>query len=226
VRAILYSGNLRTFEYCAQNHADVLGECDVYFALSDEWGYIDRINGPWHSLMPNRREGKVTEGDVRKLTPSCFNIKEISIKPTFPLLHALKLKQNNNLIYQYLKMKECFDLLREEYDEIIRMRCDITIERVKFRKGLTCNKNIWYSQTKQNFVKKHVQQWMDKQMNEMVFTGGYKVMEKACRVFDNLDELNELLPKAKQYGESVFFHHLRLEGINPWLFNFKYRVKR
>jgi len=219
MRAILYSGNLRTFEYCAQNHADVLGECDAYFALSDEWGYIDRINDPWHSLMPNRRTGKVTEEDVCSLTPSCFNIKAISLKPTFPLLHALKLKQNNNLIYQYLLMKECFDLLREEYDEIIRLRCDMTIERSIFRKRLTCNRQVWYRN-------KPLQHFRFDYMNEMVFTGGYKEMQKACRVFDNLDEINELLPKKKQFGESIFWHHLRIEGIHPWLFNFKYRVKR
>jgi len=226
MRAILYSGDLRTFAHCASNHAKVLGKCDVYFSLFDEYNYVDRINGPWHSLAPNRYPGKVTEYMVKMLTPDEFNIRGIKIEPYFPLTHVIKLKQNNALFYQYYKMWDVFKMIPDHYDEVIRLRCDMTIDRVKFRKGLTCNKNIWYSQTKQNIVKRHAQQWMDGAMNEMVFTGGYEVMKKACRVVQNLEEINDMLPKEKQYGESVFFHHLKIEGINPRLFNFKYRILR
>jgi len=128
------------------------------------------------------------------------------------------MKKNNYLLWQYYKMKDCFDLLSDHYDEIIRLRPDITLQKFSSEPyKLTVSEYTWWNQRYDGY-----------RINEMVFAGDYSTMKKACDVIDNIPAINILLPEVLLYGESIFYQHLRLEGLLDKLnfYDFGWRVLR
>lgn len=218
MRAILYSGNLRTYEHCVKNHARIFGECDVYFSVWDQWGYVDKINDPWHERLHGRRQDRITKSLIEKLTPDCFKIKQIVINSYDDVQFGFELQKNNYLLYQYYKIFDCFSLLEKQYNEIVRMRCDITIQGAEFKDGmLTCNSNIYYGKGRTKWG-----------MNEMIFGGNYEIMNRACRIIENAKDINDELPEKLVVGECFFYKHLEREGLldKIYYYDFNFRVKR
>jgi hypothetical protein len=215
MRALCYSGNLRTFEHCVKNHLAVFGECDVYLSIWDTWGYVDRINDPWHLLKEGRRSGIININTVKSLIPEGFNVKKIKIDSYDKIIIPGEMRRNNYLLWQYYKILDCFGLVSGSYDEIVRMRCDITLERFNFVPGkLNCSSYVWYNEKAEG------------RMNEMIFAGDYDTMSKACSIINNIPVIQDILPDYLLYGESIFGEHLKLENINVSFQDFGWRVLR
>lgn len=218
--AICYSGNLRTFEYCVKNHAQFFKKADVYISTWDTISLSETINDPWHIKVDTNIPTKVDVGYIQSLIPDNFNIKDINIE-SYENYKVTPLQNYNHLWFQYYKIKDCFNLVKDDYDFLIRIRTDITINKFYFEKGkLTFNENVWYNHKYNQNHHAHI--------NEMIWVSDYELMEKSVRIYDNLETLNNTLPYDKFYGESITYNSLKMENLLDSLnfFDFEYRVIR
>jgi hypothetical protein len=228
--AICYSGNLRTYEHCVLNHSKLIDSADVYISTWDEIKFSDSINDNWHHKINLKVPDKISEDYIVEKTPSNFNIKSIKIDN----LEKVKLKSikenpvdsvgpTQPLSNQYYKIKDSYDLLNksgEEYDFVIRLRPDITIDRFYFEKDkIIFNNFIWYNLP---FSLK------EKSINEMIWISNMEFMKKACKIYDNIEKINDILSPESVYGESFCFQNILLENLLDHLKfeNFNYRVVR
>ena len=215
--ALCYSGNLRTFAQCVKSHAQVFGPTDVYMSISDQWGYTDKLNDPWHS-KGERMTGEITRSLIESMLPKEFALKRLKITPASELIFKDRLRKDNHLLYQYWYMRDCFELIDQDYDFIVRIRPDITIESAKlsFNK-IVFSEYVWYNKKYDGRI-----------MNEMIWIAPPKLMAKSVSILKNIPEIDKNLPLVGLYGESVFHEHLRIEGLldKKDLFNFNWRVLR
>jgi hypothetical protein len=211
--ALLYSGNLRTFPLCVKNHAEVFGPADVYMSISDEWGYTDKINDPWHkradfSDLPWNNEGKrrredITSELIERLLPKEFSLKGLKITQNSNLVFKDKLRKDNHLLYQYWYNEDCFDLVKKDYDLLVRIRPDITIQWFRlYPEKIVFSSHVWYHKL-----------YDYKTMNEMIWTAPPELMGRTCRILKNIKQIDDTLPLVMLYGESVFHEHLKIEGL-------------
>lgn len=218
--AICYSGNLRTYEHCVLNHANVIGNADVYISTWNEISLVDKINDPWHFKI-NLKLPEIVDIDyIQKVTPKKFNIKSIKIH-NYNDCVIKKLKTDNHLNYQYFKIKDCYNLIENDikkYDFIIRLRPDITIKDIAFDIDyILFNKYIWYM-------------WEytgnENAMNEMIWTSTAELTHKTIKIYDNLEKINSSMNRL--YGEAVCYKNLEIENIlnKVKTFNFNYNVIR
>jgi len=221
-RAILFSGDLRTYFHTAQLNAKVFGNCDVYFSVWDDLGYCYKMNDPWHHRIPVRTDEPVTEDLIVRLTPKGFNIKAIEIQNKDSIKHPFQMKKDNHLLFQYYKMIKVVELLEKEYKELVRMRCDVTVDSVKFIAGeITFANYIWYNKLFVNGI--------TQQMNEMLFMGDPEKVITASMVYNTIKRISDRLPENKIHGESLFYHYLNSIALLDDSFNlhdFNYRIWR
>lgn len=218
--AICYGGNLRTYEYCVKNHANIIGDADVYISTWDEILVNDKINDPWHYKVEINLPKIVTEDYIRSVTPDNFTIKSIKID-NYSNTIIKPIKNHIFLNYQYVKIKDAFNLIIDkDYDFIIRLRPDITIGQIKYSKDkIIHNEYIWYDFSKRINIEA---------INEMIWICNPELMEKTIRIYDNLEIINDILNHDLFYGESICYKNLQIENIinDVELFNFDYRVIR
>lgn len=220
--ALLYSGNLRTFPVCVKNHAEVFGPSDVYMSISDEWGYTDKINDPWHkradlSDLPWNNTGKrmteqITPGLIERLLPEGFALKGLKITPNSEIAFKDKLRKDNHLLYQYWYNEDCFNLVKKDYSSLVRIRPDITIQRfAPVSENIAFSSHVWYHKL-----------YDYKTMNEMIWTAPPELMGKTCRILKNIKQIDDNLPLVMLYGESVFHEHLKIEKLLDKIEFFEY----
>lgn len=228
--AICYSGNLRTFEHCVKNHSSLIKEADVYISTWDEIIFSNSINDNWHYKINLDVPNLIDEDYIISKIPQNFHVKRINIHN----LHKLDLKQikenplfsdgrTQGLSNQYFKIKDCFDLVYNsgiEYDYIIRLRPDITVDKFHFEKDkLVFNNFIWYNL---DFSPK------EQSINEMIWISNMELMDKSCKIYDNIETINDRLSPEKVYGESFCFQNLIVENLvdDIKIEKFNYRVVR
>lgn len=220
--ALLYSGNLRTFPLCVKNHAQVFGPADVYMSISDEWGYIDKINDPWHKRADladfpwngtgKRMTGDITPDLINRLLPKEFTLKELKITPNSELVFKDWLRKDNHLLYQYWYTEDCFNLVKKDYSSLVRIRPDITIQRfAPVSNNIAFSSHVWYHKL-----------YDYKTMNEMIWTAPPELMGRTCKILKNIKQIDENLPLVMLYGESVFYEHLKIEGLLDKIEFFEY----
>lgn len=211
--ALLYSGNLRTFPLCVKNHAEVFGPCDVYISTSDKWRYIDRINDPWHKRADNeyppwngdgkRRTEEITPDLIESLLPKGLKLKGLHIMPNDKLVFSDMLRKDNHLLYQYWYLEDCFNLVDKDYDFLVRIRPDITVQSFSFSQTeITFSYYVWFNKL-----------YDHRTMNEMIWSAPPEMMEKTCQILKNIKQIDDNLPLVMLYGESVFHEHLKIEGL-------------
>lgn len=212
--ALCYSGNLRTYEYCVKNHSELLGNnTDIFVSTWDTINRAERINDPWHFKCENIMPNSCDEKYIEKHTPKNFNIVSIKIESYKDYSFS------NQLLYQYLKIKDCYNLISnpENYDFIVRIRPDIVIENFVFeREKLVFDQHIWYNYKYTPNVTFST--------NEMIWSGNYELMEKSVRIIDNFTEVSKYEPN----GECICYRNLEYENlIDKTVFrNFNYKVIR
>jgi hypothetical protein len=218
--AICYGGNLRTYEYCVKNHAEIIGDADIYISTWDEIQISDKINDSWHHKINIDYPKVVTEDYIKSVTPKNFNIKSIKID-NYSNAIVKPIKNYSSLNYQYIKIKDAYNLItNKNYDFIIRLRPDITINNIKYSKDkIIYNEYIWYDYLKQ----KNIQV-----INEMIWVCKPELMEKTIKIYDNLEKINGLLDFNLFFGESICYKNLEIENLldDVELYNFDYRVIR
>lgn len=228
--AICYSGNLRTYEYCVKNHSSLVEQADVYISTWDEIKFSNSINDDWHYKINLEVPDIINEDYIISKTPKNLNIKKIKID-NLDVVSLKKIKENplfsddriQGLSNQYFKIKDCFDLVVNsgiEYDYIIRLRPDITIDKLYFEKDkLIFNNFIWYDLDFS--IKKQA-------INEMVWVSNMELMKRSCKIYDNIESINDRLIDDEIYGESYCFQNLLIENLIDYikLEKFNYRVVR
>lgn len=221
--AICYSGNVRTFEHCVLSHSRLFQNADVYFSVWDDFGRVEKINDAIHHKIDLNLPHKVSENYLTDKTPSNFCIKGIKIDSYSVLDNSIELKKDNHLKYQYYKTRDAYGMIpnnAEEYDIVVRLRCDITIENFHHDTDtIVFNKDIWYNL---GWSPEH------QLMNEMIWVANPDLMARSVRMFDNLEYLNSTLTMSQMYGESVFYFHLVKENLLPYasFFDFNYNIIR
>lgn len=210
--ALCYSGNMRTYEYCVKNHANIFQNPDVYISTWDSIDRVEKINDEWHYRIDTDIQRECNYEYIEKHAPKTFSLKKVNIEKyssyNFP----------TGLHYQYHKIKDCFGLIDDidQYDYIVRIRSDITISSIKYQENkLVFNRNIWINYP---FSKE------SKKINEMIWIASPKLMEKSVKIYDNLEKMD----RGDFYGEAICYQNLEIEKIidDVVFFDFNYRVVR
>lgn len=216
--AICYSGDIRTYKYCSENHFNVFKNADLYFSTWTTFNNTKQINDPWHILMPEETDVVVTEDYIKKHTNKNFNIIKIELENKENFRKSII--DNDpffNLKCQYYKIKKCFDLLEDKYDFIVRMRPDIQIQKIKYEDTKIIHNNcIWFNHCNQN----------NYQINEMIWVCNYSLMSKAVKIYENFEKIKNNLSEV--YGERICYKNLEMENLieNLQFLDFDYRVLR
>lgn len=210
--ALCYSGNMRTYEHCVKNHAELFQNPDVYISTWDSIDRIAKINDDWHYRFEADIQKNCDYQYIEKHTPKSFSIKGVNIEKYSSYSFS------TNLHYQYHKIKDCFNLIKNpsEYDFIVRIRPDITISDISFNDNkLVFNSCIWHNYYFSNAAKK---------VNEMIWIAQPDLMSKSVKIYDNLEKF----AKDDFCGEAVCYQNLIIEDIlkDTIFFNFNYRVVR
>lgn len=238
--AILYSGAIRTLIDTIENNLNYFSgaEIHLYFSIWDHMGYADKINSPDYILSDRSIPANTVVSDslIQSMVPEGVIIKAIKIEKYDPKNYSLDLINSgiDNLHAQYYKIWDCFTLLdkMENYDFIVRMRCDILL-----------NKQIWIEELKQLsddnkivFTSKiwynHPKTPDNRSINEMFWISGQELMGKACNIYNNTAKMNQIIKDRGQaemnYGESVCYMNLEAEDMadKVELFDFDYVVLR
>jgi len=216
--ALLYSGNFRTFNECAINHLNffdqLFDQIDVYFSTWDKLNYTPWLNDPIHFFVKDRipNESIITEDIIKGYIPEKWTIKFIEIDSYDQVDFSNYTEKEKQLLYQYYKIDKCFKLVPKtnDYDLLIRIRPDITlnnqpskdfINEIKNTNSILFNSNVWYDYPHKN-----------NDINEMIWLCDYNMMEKTSKIFDNFDNIKNMLGD-NIYGEAVCYYNLILENI-------------
>lgn len=235
--ALCYSGNFRTFNECSLNHyqffKNISDEIDIYFSTWSDIKYTLNLNDPKHFFCKNRisENEKITENLIRQYIPQNWQIKSIKIQDYNTVSNFIWKNYNlkeKNLLYQYYKIKDCFDNLdrSQNYDLIVRIRPDITLNKLVLKdriieevnnKKIIFNTNVWYNYPFSN-----------RDINEMLWISNYDLMEKSAKIFDNFSKIKQNVGDSGMYGEKICYTNLILEGIQDSVvfFDFDYNVIR
>lgn len=223
-KAICYSGSFRTFADCIKNHKEVFGDCDVYISTWSDPQRVSKINDIKHSISNIEVPNKITEKYVESLIPDGFNLKNLRIENyDRKLLKNIKTSGEGvieRLSYQYYKIKDCHEMVEDSYDLLVRMRCDIKIKQMPVEEGkITFPRMVWHG-LKYAAARK--------MMNEMVWACDKQLMDKAVKIYDNLDKINSMLSSSSMYGERVCWHSFNLENLTEFMSprDFDYEVIR
>lgn len=241
--ALFYSGALRNLAETIENNIAIFPGCEIDFYISTwtHMGYSERINSPDYirgeRLIPNGTF--VSDGLIRSLIPEEVNIKAVKIEKyvpgdyTFDLIGGL---DNDGLPAQYYKIKDCYDLMdkEEDYDLEVRMRCDVLFGKsptpLEMQETVESGRIIFTEKT-----------WYDYPhdpgngcINEMLWIGRGRRVEKACGIYNNAEGINEEIRNQNieamkpNYGESICWMNLVSKGIGADVetFDFDYRVVR
>lgn len=252
--ALLYSGQLRTLAetiesniaYFKQFDDDV--QIDLFFSLSTKMGYVNTLNDERHVYGSRRMKDEYAGLGMLDLIIDrvlCKKLKKAVLKKcaaieNTPLMnfeiqhscpHPLMVDSDKkNLIYQYYKIWNCYKMMKnpEEYDLIVRMRCDVILQSPPpavilqdcLELGrLMVNNFVWANHKSETMV------------NEMFFMGSPAVMAKACNIFNNFKAINGLIENkvCQAFGESIFYGSLLTDNLAPdrlYKFDFDYKVIR
>jgi hypothetical protein len=232
--AVLYSGTLRNLAETINNNIDcfrsISNNIDLYFSIWDHVGYVDHLNAPDY-IKSNRLINKneiVTLKLIEEIIPLNVNVKHIKIEKyldkqfNFELINGL---DNNGLKAQYYKIFDCLSLVEENYDLMIRMRCDILIDKmpeIKIDK-ISFFSRIWHN---------HYWQPGFRSINEMFWVAPPEMMKKACNIYNNCEKINRVIIDKNQqdtnYGESICYMNLEAEEMvnNIQMLDIDYKVLR
>lgn len=246
--AIMYSGAIRQLLHSLRNNLlafDYADTIDLYFSTWDHIGYVDKLNSPDYITYPKSFpfETVVSEELIRDIVSYCsfpsiikskINIKAIKIETYNNQNYKLDLinkTDNIGLHAQYYKIWDCFNLLQDDYDLLVRCRCDLLLNN--FDKDTILNNvldnkivfpsKIWYN---------HPWTTDSRTINEMIWISNKNLMKKACNIYNNTDNINQIIKqrrqKEKNYGESITFLNLEAENLidNIATFDFNYNVLR
>ena len=237
--AIMYSGLIRTLLYTIANNLECFsyGDIDLYFSVWDYVGYSDAINSPDFIWSDRKLDGNtiITEEVVHNIVADRTKIKKIKIEKYDKNKYLLDITNgidNQNAHGQFYKIYDCFNLIDEDYDVVIRLRCDLLlnnkIEKDKLKQLIKNNKiifanKIWYNHS-----------WNDKikDMNDMLWIGNKELTGKACGIYNNFDKINTIIKERKRqeinYGERICYMNLEAESMinNIETFDFNYNVVR
>ncbi len=234
--AILYSGHLRNYAEVIHNNIEYFrgADIDLYFSLWDNIGYTDHLNDLDY-INSNRiidNDILITSKLIEKYTPKSVNIKSIKIEKYTPYSLNLINGINNGLANQYYKIFDCFNLINDQYDFLIRLRCDVLLNnqidikelhRMILNNKIVFNTKVWYNHPKSDEITS---------INEMIWISNYKLMKKSCNIYNNEKKINEIITKRKidwkNYGENITHMNLEAEKIldNIELFDFDYTILR
>lgn len=139
--AILLIGNVRTWDYCKENFKHTFSKYnpDIYVV-------VDSYRYGHHPVIQNRINDSSDETvDVRYLTDQfCgFNVKFISIRPRISQTYnhvSNKFSGMETVFSQVEKLKHGVDNLVQEYDLVIKTRCDMLYKN--FEIGSLENKKV------------------------------------------------------------------------------------
>lgn len=242
--ALLYSGHIRTLANTLLHNVEYFktvapqAQIDLYFSVWDTVGYVDHLNDERHVYSDHKTPANCK--DIRKeiinicnSLPVGVNLINIKIQAADDIAPKA-LPQLNidalNLKYQYYKMQDCFELIEQpkDYNIIVRMRCDVllrnpipaeVLQNALRKNEIILNKYVWQV---------HSSPVME---NEMFFMGNPTVMQKACKLPNNVHKINTLLRNGhiQPFGESLFYGHLlsnNFVSTNSTHFDFNYQVLR
>lgn len=237
--ALCYSGAIRSLSETLSNNLDAFSdfEIDLYFSVWDHMGYSDRINSP--DYIFGKREidftHEVDEDLIRSIVKGKANIKNIKIEKYIPGSYYFNLINgidNPGLPAQYYKIQDCFNLINDDYDFIVRIRCDMIINQIPDKSFiLDCVKDnkiifpsaIWYNHYK---TEEH------SSINEMLWISNFELMKKCCSIYHNTEAINDIIQANQSleinYGEKITYMNLQAEKLvdKIELFNFDYLIVR
>lgn len=221
--ALLYSGAIRNLAETIYNNIScfeqVASEIDLYFSVWDHVGYVNHLNAPDY-IKGNRKinsDETVTEEMIKKIVGDRANIVKIKIQKyndnnlNFSLINDL---DNKGLKAQYYKIFDAFSLVEESYDLLVRMRCDILMDKIPNLSNILNNRigffsRIWYN---------HYWQPGFRSINEMFWIAPPEIMKKACNIYNNSGKINDIILQKNQedrnYGESICYMNLEAENIS------------
>lgn len=227
--AICYSGAIRTLSQTIENNLNFFNfaDIDLYFSVWNHFGYSDKINSPDYIFAPTR-DCIINETYIRNLS---LNIKKVDIEQYIANNYSFELKNgldNQGLAAQYYKINKCFNLIEDEYDAIVRLRCDMLLNN-KFDKNyledalendkIIFPSKIWYNHEWKNHGS----------INEMLWISNYKNMKKACNIYNNVEKMNDIIELGeKNYGEKICYINLEVENMTSKIqtYDFDYRILR
>lgn len=226
--AFLYSGNVRSLSETIENNLNSFNfaKIDLYISTWDTIIYNNKINSPDYVLSKRLENLNVSHEMLSNLA----NFKKIKIEKQFNVDFKLNGGLDNlGLGSQYYKIHDCLQLVDniEEYDALIRLRCDFKINN-KISKDLLLeyinNKNIihtskiWYN---------HEWDINKKCINEMFWVAPPCFIKQTCNIFNNIDKINKLTNELN-YGEKICYLNLKAENLLPNLktFDFDYTILR
>lgn len=226
--AFLYSGNLRTLAETIENNLNLFNfaNIDLFISTWDTISYSDKINSPDHEFLSRKLNGQVSTDLLNKLS----NFKKINIEKPFNIDFKLNGGIDNiGLGSQYYKIYDCLQLVDNinEYDALVRIRCDFKINN-KIPKDLLIeyinDKNIihtskiWYNY-----------EWdaTKKCINEMFWIAPPCFIRQTCNIYNNIEKINKLTNELN-YGEKICYLNLQAENLlsNIKTFNFDYTILR
>lgn len=219
--AVCYSGGLRTFKKCyKQNHKVLsqLGELDYYMATWEKPCYtkVARYDDV-HAIMGDTVYDDLLKADetitatylINMLPFKVCKVESMAIMDL--IIDSCKdmpwhIMSPSRLLCQYYMMSVCNswkNIGGGEYDLVVRLRPDVTIDKVP--DIIDLNKfyinEVVYKDTKADK--------MD-MINEMVYMSSPENMNKMCNIYQNFRELWDI---QTGYGERVSRNNLEKEGL-------------
>lgn len=213
--ALLYSGNFRTFNYCFENHFDffktISNDVDIYFSTWDKISYSKTLNDKRHFFSENKfLEDTIVDIDlIKSVINNRFNLKNVNIEKYENVNFEnfkLKSKWSQGLLYQYYKIKDSFSMINNDYDFIFRLRTDVILKNkinIDIIKNAIENDKIIF-----NKIVWSEHSFNGGFINEMFWGANFNNMKKACKIFDNYQNIENLIfttdndPKGLSvYGE-------------------------
>lgn len=218
--AICYSGDIRTYKHCSENHFNVFKNADLYFSTWTTFGNKKYLNDPWHLLAQEENETLVTEDYIKKNTNKNFNIVKIHLENKEEFKKSIDTDDFSfKLKCQYYKIKKCFELLEDNYDFVVRLRPDILIRNIKYNeKKIIHNYHTWFNYP-----------FYDNPsiINEMIWVSNQSLMEKTVKIYENFEKITNNI-NDDIHGEKICYKNLEIENLinDIEIFDFDYRVLR